>query len=307
MSIARFSLSTPGRGGFTPVLLLFLLLLFPGPALAATPEPPVRDIWKAGDTTVTIIQDLPGAMSVDLFSGPASEQERQKYFTDGKAEAGFNVFLLRAGGKNVLFDTGLGTMRETPGRLWGLLPGLGVELDAVDLVLLTHMHGDHIGGLMKGTERAFPKAKVMVAKPELDFWLGLAGKDPGNANAAMVKAISEAYGDDIQLFVYGDTLLPGVTALNAEGHTPGHTVFQVDADGKTLLIIGDLVHSAPLQFALPDECAKFDMDVPKAIADRKRILELAAEKHWPVAGMHLPFPGFGTVVKEGKGYRWERQ
>jgi glyoxylase-like metal-dependent hydrolase (beta-lactamase superfamily II) len=304
MSIAHFSLSPSGRGRFTPALLLFLLLLFPGSALAATPEPPLQDIWKVGDTTVTIIQDLPGAMSVELFSGPASEQERQKYFTDGKAEAGFNVFLLRAGGKNVLFDTGNGTMRQTPGRLWDLLAGLGVAPEAVDFVLLTHMHGDHIGGLMKGAERAFPKAKIMVAKPELEFWLGQAGKDSGNANAAMVKTISGAYGDDIQLFVYGDTLLPGVTALNAEGHTPGHTVFQVDADGKTLLIIGDLLHSAPLQFALPDECAKFDMDVPKAIADRKRILDLAAEKNWPIAGMHLPFPGYGMVVKEGQGYKF---
>jgi len=307
MSIAHFSLSTSGKGRFTSALLLFLFLLFPGPALAATPEPPVQEIWKAGDMTVTIIQDLPGDMSIELFSGPASEQERQKFFTDGKAEAGFNVFLLRAGGKNVLFDTGLGTMRETPGRLWDLLPGLGVELEAVGLVLLTHMHGDHVAGLLKDGVRAFPKAKIMVTKPELDFWLGQAEKDSGNVNAGIVKAISEIYGDDIQFFAYGDTVLPGVTALNAEGHTPGHTVFQLEADGKSLLIIGDLIHSAPLQFALPDECARFDMNVPLAIADRKRFLELLAEKNWPVAGMHLPFPGWGTVVKEGEGYRLVQQ
>jgi len=284
-------------------LVFLLALLFSGRALATTPEPPVRDIWQAGDMTVTIIQDLPGTMSIDLFSGPASEQERQKYFTDGKAEAGFNVFLLRAGGKNVLFDTGLGTMRETPGRLWGLLPRFGVELEAVDLVLLTHMHGDHIAGLIKDGARAFPKAKVMVTKPELDFWLAQAEKDSNNANAALVKTIAGAYGGDMQFFAYGDAVLPGVTALNSEGHTPGHTVFQLEADGKNLLIIGDLIHSAPLQFALPDECARFDMNVPLAIADRKRFLELAAEKNMPVAGMHLPFPGIGTVVKEGKGYR----
>ena len=304
MSIAHFSmLGRSGRSRFAKILLLFLILLFPAHSSATMSESPVRDIWQAGDMRVTIIQDLPGAMSIDLFSGPASAQERQKFFTDGNAEAGFNVFLLRAGGKNVLFDTGLGTMRETPGRLWDLLPRLGVKLEAVDLVLLTHMHGDHIGGLMKGAERSFPKAKVMVAKSELDFWLDLAGKDSGNANAAMAKAVAEAYGGDIQFFAYGDTLLPGVTALNAEGHTPGHTVFQLEADGKALLIIGDLIHSAPLQFALPDECARFDMNVPLAVADRKRFLELAARKKIPVAGMHLPFPGWGMVEKEGAGYR----
>jgi len=253
--------------------------------------------------TVTIIQDMPGTMAVELFSGPASEQERLQYFTNGVAEAGFNVFLLRAGGKNVLFDTGLGTMRQTPGRLWELLAGLGSPPEAVDLVLLTHMHGDHIGGLMQGAKKAFPKAKILVAKAELEFWLNLAEKEPGNANAAMVKAIAEAYGADMQLFAYGDTLLPGVTALNAAGHTPGHTVFQLEADGKTLLIIGDLIHSAPLQFALPGECARFDMHVPLAVADRKRFLELAAEKNLHIAGMHLPFPGIGTVLREGQGYK----
>ena len=289
---------TPGRGRFTPILLLCLMLLFPVHALAAT-----QDIWQAGDMRVTIIQDLPGTMSIDLFSGPASAQEREKYFTDGKAEAGFNVFLLRAGGKNVLFDTGLGAMRDTPGKLWDGLAGLGIKPEAVDIVFLSHMHGDHIGGLIKDKKRAFPKATIMVTKPELDFWLGQAEKDAKNANAALVKTIATAYGKNIRHFAYGDTVLPGVTALNAAGHTPGHTVFQLEADGKSLLIIGDLIHAAALQFALPDECARFDMNVPQAVADRKRFLELAAGKNIPVAGMHLPPPGIGMVEKEGKGYR----
>ena len=303
MPIAKLSLSPSGRSRFAPALLLLLLLIFSGRALAGAPEPPVQDIWKAGDMTVTVIQDQSGAMSVDLFSGPASEEERQKYFIDGKAEAGFNVFLLRAGGKNVLFDTAFGTIRETPGKLWDSLAGLGIGLEAVDIVLLTHMHGDHIGGLIKDGARAFPRAKVMVTKPELDFWLAQAEKEPDNANAALVKVIVGAYGDDIQHFAYGDTVLPGVTALNAEGHPPGHTVFRLEANGKALLIIGDLIHSAPLQFALPDECAKFDMNVPLAIADRKRFLELAADENIPMAGMHFPFPGIGMVVKEGAGYK----
>jgi len=298
MSIAHFC--TPGRGRFAKVLLLFFILLFPLRSLAATPA---QEIWQAGDMAVTIIQDMPGAMAIDLFSGPASAQEREKHFTDGKAEAGFNVFLLRAGGKNVLFDTGFGTIRDTPGRLWDALAGFGIGLDAVDLVVLTHMHGDHIGGLIKDKARAFPKAKILVAKPELDFWLAQAEKDAKNANAGLAKIIAGAYGNDVQFFAYGEAVLPGVTALNAVGHTPGHTVFQLEAGGKSLLIIGDLIHAAALQFALPDECARFDMNIPLAVADRKRFLELAAEKNLPVAGMHLPFPGWGMVVKEGKGYR----
>jgi len=288
-------------------LACMAVILLPASAGAAAADPPFQEIWKVGDITVTAIQDLPGAMGIDIFKGPASEAEKGKYFTDGKAEAGYNVFLMRAGGKNVLFDTGNGGIQKTPGRLIDILSSLGVAPEAVDLVLLTHLHMDHIGGLMKGTERAFPRAKIAIAKPEKDFWLQLAATDPSNANAALVKVMAAAYGDDVlPPFAFGDTVLPGVTALNAVGHTPGHTVFQVDAEGKSLLIVGDLIHGTPLQFALPDECAVYDMDMPTAVESRRRILTLAAEKNIPIAGMHLPFSGDGMVKKDGPGYSLER-
>ena len=282
-------------------------ILLPANSGAAAADPPFRDIWKAGDVTITAIQDMPGAMAADIFKGPASEEEKGKYFTDGKAEAGYNVFLMRAGGKTVLFDAGNGGIQQTPGRLTDILSSLGVTPEAVDLVLLTHLHMDHIGGLVKGTERAFPRAKIAIAKPELLFWTQLAEKNASHANAALVKTMAAAYGDDIlPPFSFGDSVLPGVTALNAVGHTPGHTVFQVDAGGKSTLIVGDLIHGTPLQFALPDECAVYDMDMPTAVESRKRILSLAAEKNMPIAGMHLPFAGNGTVKKDGPGYSLER-
>ena len=283
--------------------LAILALMITGSAFAAGANPPSKEIWKAGDITVTAIQDLPGAMSVDIFKGPASDAERRKYFTDGKAEAGFNVFLMRAGGKTVLFDSGNGTTMQTPGNLLRILADLGVSPESVDIVLLTHLHMDHIGGLMQGESRAFPKAKLMVAGPEIDYWLALAKKDPANRNAVQVKAIAAAYGGDLlPPFAFGAEVLPGVTALDAAGHTPGHTVFQVEADGKKLLIIGDLIHSAPLQFALPDECAVYDIDIPAAVASRKRILALATDADTRIAGMHLPFSGDGVVKKDGPAF-----
>ena len=274
---------------------------------AQTAETKSREIWKAGDMAVTVIQDLPGEMPISIFSGPASEKAKSKYFTNGKAEAGINAFLLRAGGRTVLFDAGTGTLFQSPGKLADTLASLGIKPEDVDFVLLTHMHLDHIGGLLREEKRAFPKAKVMVSKPELDSWIALADKDPSNANAAKVKAVVAAYGADIQTFAFGDTPLPGVTALDASGHTPGHTAYQLTADGKNLLIVGDLIHAMSLQFPLPDECASYDMNPPQAVAARKRIFALAAQKAIPIAGMHFPFANaLGTVKKSGKGWKFKQ-
>jgi glyoxylase-like metal-dependent hydrolase (beta-lactamase superfamily II) len=94
-----------------------------------------------------------------------------------------------------------------------------------------------------------------------------------------------------------------VKALDAAGHTPGHTVFQVEKSGQKFLIIGDLVHAVDLQFAIPEECPSFDLDKAAAIASRRRILDLAAGERIQVAGMHMPFTGTGLVEKTGSGYR----
>ncbi|MDR2209782.1 MAG: MBL fold metallo-hydrolase [Azoarcus sp.] len=276
-------------------------------ASAQTVEAPTREIWKAGGMAVTAIQDLSAEMAVSLFKGPASEQEKSKHFTNDKAEAGINVFLLRTGGKIVLFDTGTGSAFRSPGKLFEALASLNVKPEEVDLVLLTHMHPDHIGGLLREGQRAFPKAKLRVSKPEIESWLAILETDISNAPAGHIKHMIDIYGTDVLPFAFGDTLLPGVTALDASGHTPGHTVFQLTAGGKSLLIVGDLIHAMPLQFALPDECAEFDMDPPQAIAARKRIFGLAAQKAIPIAGMHFPFANaVGTVKKDGKGWKFKR-
>jgi glyoxylase-like metal-dependent hydrolase (beta-lactamase superfamily II) len=281
--------------------------LIPFFASAQAEETKTREIWKAGDMAVTAIQDLPSEMPVSIFSGPASEKEKSKYFTNGKAEASINAFLLRAGGKVVLFDAGAGTLFQSPGKLPDALAGQGIKPEEVDFVLLTHMHMDHIGGLLQGEKRAFPKAKVMVSKPELDSWMALAEKDPSNATADKVKTVAAAYGADLQTFAFGGAPFPGVMALEAIGHTPGHTAFLLTADGKDLLIVGDLLHAMSLQFPLPDECSSYDMDPAQAAATRKRLFAFAAQKKMPIAGMHFPFANtVGMVKKSGKGWMFER-
>jgi len=292
----------------TVTLLACALISF----FAFAQEPPKREIWKAGDMTVTAIQDLPFEMQAAIFSGPASEKEKSKYFTDGKAEAGVNAFLLRTGGKIVLFDTGAGAIFGSPGKLPETLANLGIKPEDVDFILVTHMHGDHIGGLLQEGKRAFPKAKVLIAKSEFDSWMALAektapdSKDMAGQTALLAKTVAAVYGADIQTFAFGDTPLPGVKVLDAVGHTPGHTVFQLTAGGKSLFIVGDLIHTMPLQFAQPDECASFDMDPAKAILARKHIFALAAKHKTPIVGMHFPFANVvGTVAKDGKGWKFK--
>lgn len=266
----------------------------PGPAL----------IWQAGDTRVFALEDRPGGMDEGLFSGPATPEERARYFKDGKAEGSINVFLIQKNGQNLLVDTGFGKAAPGKSRLLPLLAAMGISPEQVDRVLLTHMHTDHVGGLVDGATRVFAKATVLVAKAEADSWLQAAKAEPDNANAALVNAVAQAYGGDLETFALGGEVLPGLIGLDASGHTPGHTVFQLEDGGRTLLILGDLLLAAALQFALPEECARYDMDMPKAVASRKAILDLAAEKQWPVAGTHIPFTGIGLVAKDGKGYRF---
>jgi glyoxylase-like metal-dependent hydrolase (beta-lactamase superfamily II) len=242
-------------------------------------------------------------MDISLFNGPATPEMRQKYMPGGKAPASVNSFLIQSGGKNILVDTGFGTLRPDASELAKHLSARGLSLDDIDLVLLTHMHSDHIGGLLKNKKRALPKARIMVSKPELEYWLGLAETNETNDNAALVKVVVREYGQDIlPPFALGASLLPGISSVDASGHTPGHSVFLVESEGKSLLMLGDLLHAAALQFPLPDECAVYDKDAQAAAKARRSILSMAAIKDIPVAGAHIPFPGMGGVKIVGAGF-----
>jgi glyoxylase-like metal-dependent hydrolase (beta-lactamase superfamily II) len=282
---------------------LLLLCLLPAQAVRAA-EP--FAVFTAGPMTMYALEDHAGSMDISLFNGPASSEQRQKYFTDGKSPSSINAFLLEIKGAErrlYLVDAGFGQFGPGNSGLPEQLRALGPSPRDIDGVLLTHMHLDHIGGLLKDGKRAFPRAAIFVSGPEINFWTALAVKEPDNPNAAAVKNVLSAYGADVKApFAFGEEVMPGIQALDASGHTPGHTVFRLEADGSRLLIIGDLLHAAALQFPLPDECPRYDMDTQAAVKARKRILNLAAEQNIPVAGMHIPFPGTGSVSKDGTGY-----
>lgn len=230
---------------------------------------------------VTWIQDnaKERLMERTLFADASDELIDSLKLADG-IPSSMSTFLVETDGDRILFDTGMGAPDS---RLLSGLASLGVTPADIKYLYLTHFHGDHIGGMMKGDSIVFPNAEVYASKVEYDAWL----KMPSDRNAQVVKTMN-AYKDRLHLFEFGETLPGNVVTMNAEGHTPGHTVYQA---GK-LLVIADLIHGAALQLEHPEICAAYDMDKDAAVKSRKHFLRYAKENGLTMAGMHLPPPGF---------------
>lgn len=234
---------------------------------------------EIGDVKVTWIQDRAATQSASLFP-EADPKLVDSLGLRGGIPSSMSVFLVESKGMRILFDTGLGAKDS---RLLPLLSLMGLTPADIGFIYLTHLHGDHIGGLMDGGRAVFPAAQVFVAKQEFRGWMRMpAGK------RAQVEKMARAYRLNLHFFDFGDYLPGGVETIDASGHTPGHTAFRVGG----LLIVGDILHGAALQLANLDLCPTYDMNPAEARVARKRILQLARTDSLVMAGMHLPAPGF---------------
>jgi glyoxylase-like metal-dependent hydrolase (beta-lactamase superfamily II) len=250
--------------------------------------------FKTGAFEVYMLEESSGPGRPSILLG-ISPEDLEKYAPGGNFQSAVNTFLIRGQGLTVVVDTGFG------GAIFESLKALGVSPADVDAVLITHMHGDHIGGLQKDGKALFPNAKVYVAKQERDYWLG-ARNDPG-ARAALAP-----YGRRVETFAPGKIganppeLLRGIRALAAFGHTPGHTLFLLESEGQKFLIWGDLMHAEKIQFPLPSISVSYDADPAAAAASRREVLQYVSQNKIPVGGMHLVYPAVGTVRAEEEGY-----
>jgi glyoxylase-like metal-dependent hydrolase (beta-lactamase superfamily II) len=230
-----------------------------------------------------------------------------------KMATSVNAYLINTGPHLVLVDAGAGKLfGDGLGHIAENIKAAGYDPSQVDTILITHMHGDHIGGLNDAEGKpVYPNANIFVAKAESDFWLSEenAEKAPDEQKRFfnMARDISSQYlaNGKWQTFVPGGEWVPGIRAMDAKGHTPGHTAYVIGSDKQKLVIWGDVVHAYAVQFAKPGTSIDFDIDRKQAVMTRCALMKtLAADGSW-IAGMHLPFPGLGHIRAEGQGsYAW---
>ncbi|KQQ32352.1 MBL fold metallo-hydrolase [Duganella sp. Leaf126] len=222
-----------------------------------------------------------------------------------------NAFLINTGSKLVLVDTGAGTLfGPTLGKLVDNLKASGYRPEQVDDILITHFHPDHVGGLMADTKVAFPNATVHADRRDADYWLDAArmAKAPkdvaGFFQGAQVSLTPYIKAGKFKAFDRNGEVVPGISSYASYGHTAGHTSYVVESKGKKMVVVGDLIHVAAVQFDHPGVTIGFDSDPRQAAAARAAVFGKIAREGDLVAAAHLQFPGIGYIAENGKSWTW---
>ncbi len=226
-------------------------------------------------------------------------------------EGSINAFLINTGSKLILIDSGAGSLYgNCCGHLLDNLRAAGYTPEEVDEVLLTHLHADHVGGIAPNGKIAFPNAIIRVSQVDAVYWLSTAHE---NAAPALLKSMFDGDRQSLEpyikagrfkAFTYDEPLDPGIRAIASPGHTPGHSFFAVESEGQKLLLWGDVVHVAPVQFPDPAVTVAYDSDPAEAEAERTKIYADAARKGYWIGAAHISFPGLGHVVARDGHFFW---
>ena len=270
---------------------------------------------KLGSFEVTALSDGTVTLPVDkLLSNvkPTTvEQLLARSYLKAPVETSVNGYLVNTGTKLVLIDVGAaGLFGPTLGKLMANLKASGYTPEQVDEIYITHMHPDHVGGLMDGSKLAFPNATVRAHIKEGEFWLSRINLDKAPAEGkgffqgAMASLNPYVAAGKLKSFDGETELVPGIRAIPAAGHTPGHTIYAVESQGEKLVVWGDLMHVAAVQFVQPSVTIAFDNDPKAAAPARVKNYADAAKKGYFVAVTHVSFPGIGQLRADGKGYDW---
>jgi glyoxylase-like metal-dependent hydrolase (beta-lactamase superfamily II) len=268
-----------------------------------------------GEFEVTAISDgtveLPMDKLLKNSSVDATNKAFAKYYLKPPIETSVNAYLINTGTKLVLVDTGAGALfGPTLGNTVANLKASGYEPDQVDEIYITHMHPDHVGGLMAGDKMVFPNAVVRADKKDADFWLSEANLakaaegDKGFFQGAMASLNPYVKAGKFSPFTGDTQLVPGIKAMSSYGHTAGHTTYMVESKGQKLVLWGDLMHAAAVQFDNPAVTIAFDSDHKGAAAQRAKAYAAAAKEGYIVGSTHVSFPGLGRLRASGKGYIW---
>src|SRR5258708_1079819 len=307
---------------FAAALLVTLAssVVGPNPAVAAAPQHhdqvPGFYRLKVGDLEVTALFDGTGVFDPHWLNGTKATIDgvvKGLHENPPMLDVGDSFFLGNPGNQLILGDAGAGTWwgGGALGRLAGSLRSAGYTPEEVDLVLITHLHSDHVGGLTtQDGSRVFPNAEAYVAKAESDFWLSpeIAAKAPKDAQPFFqsAQAIAAPYieAGKWHTFSGSEASVDGVQLVSLNGHTPGHTGYEFSSNGQKILFWGDTIHVQIVQLRHPEITVIFDIDHAAAAATRNQLLPTLASESVMIAGPHMPFPGLGRLRNEGNGYIW---
>ena len=297
--------------------------LTPSELRAATPlagkQAPGFYRYKVGDFEVTQIADgartfpMPDTFVINQKKEDALAAAEAAYMPKGQVTIPFNPMVINTGSKLVVIDTGngLGAFEQSKGVVGQMnanMTAAGIDPKNVDIVLISHFHGDHMNGLKRADgSLVYPNAEIKVPAVEWAFWADEANASKANGfnkpNFPNVKKAFDGLADKVTKFEWDKEVAPGITAIGAPGHTPGHTAFAVQSGSGKLLVQSDVTNIPALFVRNPDWHVAFDNDPAMAQATRHKFYDMAAAEKVPVAGYHFSFPSVGHVEKDGKGYR----
>jgi len=275
---------------------------------------PTHYRFRLGSFEITTIND--GAVQLDgphpIFGQNVEAKEVQdlavkNFLPPTRMEIGFTPVIVNTGKELILFDTGNGDRnRPKTGQLAAGLAQAGLSVGQIDKVVITHAHPDHISGLIEDGKPIFPNAQYFMSAAEYDFW---SPKDKLTGNTERVAKLVQSkvvpLADRFTFIKNEQSVASGITALDAFGHTPGHTIFHIESEGKRLMLMADTVNHFVASLQRPDWHVRFDMDKAQAGATRKRLFDMLAKDRIAFAGYHMPFPALGFIEKsDGPSYRY---